>query len=253
MLSSEMGSIPSSPTIPRCPPLRDGDFPSRFPALLWFPYSWRILGRPFWSRRQWASCYVYVWSLWYAVSTLRRSALSQGTAFPTGILFALVLVLLGGLSSKLHSAITRLGTHSHQVGDRELPGSRVLLPVWRGFDWFRLHKSRTFHVAGDRRSQAVHWKPRTGPAHKGHCPKNWPSSGIPLVVAGGFSAAFFMAKPLTEVTTRTFLSFLVCVKFKGSRGPTVKVAVLTFLEMERRIELTRRSPDWGRPAEIGSE
>ena len=34
--------------------------PPRFPALLWSPYPWLILGRLFWLRRYWALCYVYV-------------------------------------------------------------------------------------------------------------------------------------------------------------------------------------------------
>ena len=54
-----------------------------------------------------------------------------------------------------------------------------------------------------------HWNPKCtgrgkgtdGRTGKGHRPEERHFSGIPSGVVGGFSAAWFMAKPLTEVTT----------------------------------------------------
>ena len=268
-----MGIIPSSPTIPRCPLLRDGDFLFTLSQLFFgSPYLWRILGRLFWLRRylrilgigRLATVVLPAIQLFKQPSTLTTLSSGRETKAgralvdrghrpkerfsPTGILSTLVLVLWGTLfrtslvDHQVGDDLPKLAASEVpfdlQVGGVESPGRGLViirlvtvncrvpgfsLPVWHRFT-----------------DKPVDPKPSTGrpvtePAHKGHRPKNRPSSGIPLVVAGGFSAAWFLAMPLIQVTTCTFLGFPLSVKFKGSRGPTVWVAVLTFLKVLRPL------------------
>ena len=154
---------------------------------------------------------------------------------PTGNLSALVLVPLGdSLPGSVNLRVPGFSCLSGVVSPGFAAAGREL------FTWL----------------EVVDPKPSTGSSaqgqhRKGAAPRTGPVSGIPLVGAGGFFAAWFLANRGYDVHVSRFL---LCVKFKGRRGPTSWVAALTFWRwrgvgqpgflLHFSWNFTRRSPGW---------